>query len=374
MIKTIFIFIAFIVFFTGCNQEKNIQKSSKIVKIGVIAPLSGKDKELGYQSLHGIQAAQKMQRYLNNGDEIVFEIVDTKSDLNSSKEAILSLLKKDIKAIISFMPSDSTVYTKELINKSKIPLVATIASDNLITSENGYISQVCMDNKNKIIVAAHFIRDEKLIENIGVVYDGDSYYSSSLATEFRDYMLTLEGNIDFFIDVSSADGIFKLENLKQNDTKMVFNVSNYLHSSKILDIFKKKNLKFKVVSTDGILSSAKKIIPKKIDLFEGLYLVEHYAEDVKKTPNKKRLESILKKDLNKDNSYAFLAYDGYQLLKYALNNCTDYDAKCINYIMKNSDTVDGSAGNFSMINSKVQRKIYVDVVKNSKLYKEVVIF
>jgi hypothetical protein len=82
----------------------------------------------------------------------------------------------------------------------------------------------------------------------------------------------------------------------------------------------------------------------------------------------------LEKNGFKESSYAFLSYDSYQLLVSALNSCSEYNKECINAIFKNSEIIYSALDDFSMINSKVKREIYVDKIKDSSLFEDVVIY
>ena len=76
----------------GCkqHQEAEISPSGKVVKIGVITPMSGQDKVSGENALLGIRTALQMRPYLTNGDKIELVIEDNKG----TSEETLSALDK----------------------------------------------------------------------------------------------------------------------------------------------------------------------------------------------------------------------------------------------------------------------------------------
>ncbi|MGW8161851.1 MAG: ABC transporter substrate-binding protein, partial [Desulfobulbales bacterium] len=69
-----------IIFLTcSCRQqEKQVPPSGMVVKIGVIAPMSGPDKQSGESALYGIRTALQLQPYLKNGDKVELVIVDNR--------------------------------------------------------------------------------------------------------------------------------------------------------------------------------------------------------------------------------------------------------------------------------------------------------
>ena len=364
MIKIIFILFSLLFLLLGCEESVKITPSSKIITIGVLAPLSGTHKNLGIQGVIGVKSALKMSRYLDNGDEIVLKIVDTKSTQDDSKKALEILVDAEVVAILSFMGSGRTLALKDDLNAAKIPTIATLATDNNIVSLNGYISQICMDNDTQVIVASHYIRDDELIQNVGIVYSSDSQYYSLLANNFKEYFVKIGGKVNFLIDVSSQKGLDEFNNIKSSSVNMLFSSTKSEITPKIVNIIKERRFGFKVLGVNGSLSSEQ----------DGFYVLEHYADDVLKSKKRKKLETILKKEKLKNNGYAFLSYDAYELLQYALNNCKKYSGACINSLLKNSDIIEGVSGNFSMIDSRAKREIYIDKIENGRLKKEVVVY
>jgi len=368
----LWIVLAFI--FTGCEETPTILPSGKVVKIGVLAPLSGQDIRLGHQSLLGLKVANKMRKYLSNGDEVVLKIIDNQSNIKSAKQALSNLHVEKVEAIFSFMSSKEMRALSKNIHDTKIPFIATLATDNNIAKEDTYISQVCINNNTQVIVAAHYIRDEKFMQNVGVVYNKNSFYSKNLATEFKKYFLRLGGSVDFFIDVGSNKGLKKFKNYNKTNTKMIFNTTDAKITLKILKLIAAQKRKCKLLGTDGLLSGALEFSKADLKLFDGVYVIEHYSHDVGRNNLRKKFESLLSEDGYKESSYALLAYDGYQLLMNTLNKCQDYNKLCIKNALENSTTIKGISSNFSIVDSQSKREVYVNKINNSQLLKEVVIY
>ncbi len=365
----IFLVLFLTLFFTGCGDSGQTIKSGKTIKIGILAPLTGDSVRLGHQSIIGIEAANKIKKYLKNGDEIVFEIIDTKSNIQSAKYAFKQLVKSDVKVIFSFMGSTEMVALKSSFNKAKIPIISTLATNNNITSRNGYVAQVCIDNYTQVLVASHYIKDEKFIDNIGVVYDKRSVYSNSLAREFKKEYSFIGGKVDFFIDISDDNGLEEFKKFDKKNIKILFNATDAELTTKIINM---QNNKFEILGADGLYSGALEL--DKTSLFKGISVIEHYAHNVDKSKDRKRFEKLLNKENFKESSFAFLAYDGYSLLTYALEHCESYEKKCINKVLHNSKIITGIAGNFSMINAKAKREVYIDKIEDSILKKEIIIY
>jgi len=373
MIRLLLIALVLLGSLSGCKKEKEIKKSGKVVKIGVLAPLSQENSRYGIQSLAGVRFANKEHRFLKNGDEVVFEIIDTNSSKEGTQRAFKRLVDKNVTAIISFAGSDNTLGLKENLSKSHIPVIASLATNNQISRLSQNIVQVCMSNKDESLVAAHFVKDEKFIKRVGVVYNANNAYSKALAKEFTHYYKKLYGEVAFSLDLSKKGALEALGEEDLSQIKMIFYTAGVKDSIAVLKILKSK-ANATMLASDGLLSSAKENIKDDVNLLNGIYIVEHYASDVKGSSTYKRLQRVLKKDAIEDSSYAFLAYDSYELLYDVLNSCPSDKEQCMRALLHNSDVVRGIASNFSMIDGAVQREIYIDKVENLRLKKVIITY
>ena len=372
--KKIYIFFLIISFmFVSCGKKESSKPSGRVVKVIVLASLDDKYERLGYQSLLGLKAAKKMKRYLSNGDEIVFDVIDANSK-NIKNILKKSVLKDKPLAIISFMSSDRILSMQEWLKKYNLPIIVTLATNNEIVNKDALFVQVCIDNHKQSLVAAHYIRDEKFMKHVGVVYDETSIYSTSLANEFRELFKSLGGEIDFFINVSNKIGLEKFKHAKKANTEIIFNSTDSVLTTKMIKILKKENLHAEILGADGLYSSMLENSPKDAHLYDGIYVIDHFAHDIYQNKKREEFEELLETEGLRESSYALLAYDGYQLLVYAFQTCPNYNKECINAVLKDSETIQGISGNFSMIEAKARREVYVNKIKNTKLEREVVIY
>jgi len=372
--KKIYILLFIISFmFVACNKDKEIKPSGKTVNIIILAPLDNKNERLGYQSLLGLKAAKEMKKYLKNGDEVVFNIVDIdKKDMKHTLKD--TILKKKPLAILSFMSSDKILNMKKELKKYRLPIIVTLATNNDIVDKDNLFMQVCIDNHKQSLVAAHYIRDEKFMKHVGIVYDKRSIYSTALADEFKELFKKLGGEIDFFIDVGGKNGLQRFESLKKTDTEIIFNSTDSTMTIKMIKLLKKEGSHAEILGADGLYSSMLENNINDASSYDGIYVIDHFAHNIYPNKQRKRFEKILNKKGFRESSYAFLAYDGYQLLTYAFETCPKYDKECINAILRDSETIKGISGNFNMIDSKARREVYVNKIKNKRLEKEVVIY
>ena len=374
--KLTLLLLLFLSLFTACQQQKKPYISGKSVTIGILAPISAKNSAYAQQSLAGIKAAQVMKRYLSNGDAIQFLVQNSAPDNEAVKKALETFKKNKVQVILSFMGSEEIVDTAALFKTNKIPLIVTLATNNNITQLAQNITQVCFDNHMQAIVAAHFIKDEKFLNNVGILYNMNNNYSHSLAKEFKHTFENLGGKVLFYVNFKPEDPIKNLDFIKNKKIDILYNVTNAVTTLRVLKKLKREHLNIPILSTDGLLSSAYSFKPSDLAYFNNMYITEHYAYDVKKSKERKEFEKLLKKKTYKESSYAFLAYDSYALLHKSLSECIDYnyDKQCINNHLQNSGVIKGISGNFTIINAKAHREMYIDKIKDAHLYKETIVY
>ncbi len=375
--KKVFILIAlfFIFFFSGCEKKQKIFSSGNEIKIGILAPLDGLNKRRGEQSLRGIEAARELQPYLHNGDKIKFIIQNTHSTFQGTQVALKNLKKENVKVIISFLGSDQMLHVKKEFSTIKIPIVTTLATNDEIIDLSSSTTQVCVSNKTQAIVASHFIKDEKLMNNVLVLYYSNNLYAKELEKEFVYYFKQLGGNIDAVFDLSDPKNMQKFEKFDKQDIDMIFCITSIDHSIKTMNIVKEQNLKAQVLFSDGFISSLLAKDKEKFSLFEGVYVIEHFTYKPKLYRKKKSFFKKLQKYNLKQSSYALLAYDAYALLYQVLERCGDqYAQKCLQRYFLNIPLVKGIFGNFSIVESRARREIYVNKITHAQLIQEIVTY
>ncbi len=363
-----------LLFFTSCDNTHTIVKNGKTVQIGILVPLSGKNKRFSKQSLAGLNAARDMQTYLKDGTEIQFIILDTKSDLSEARKMFYALKKQKVKAIISLMGSDMMLAMHSIFQENHIPIIVTLATDNQIVNLSDTISQVCFTNKTQALVAAHYLRDEKLLSNAAIIYDRSNHYSYALAKEFKKYYQSIGGKVDFYLSINTPKELNKFKNQKNITSDALYITSNVITTLDIIKMMKKVSPRLKYISGDGLLSSTKALDKVDASILDGVYVTEHYASNGKKDKKIRDLEKLLHKEGYDESSYAFLAYDSYLLLQSALNQCKNLKNQCINNSLRNSMIIHGSSGNFNIRHGEAQRRVFVDKIENMKLYKEIVTY
>ena len=371
-----FVFFLIIVIFFGCSSSKEAKyKSGKSVKIGILAEHTYNHTDFADQSTAGVLAINKLQPYLSNGDKIKFVVVDKKETPKEVQKGLKLFKKKGVVAAFCFFGSTQMHEAAKVFAKNSIPLIATLATNDDIPLLAKNITQVCFNNHRQALIAAHYIKDELLYDKVAVFYHKKSQYSTALANEFRTYFLSLGGKITLYADSNTPEDMKKIKYLKGLNTQIIYSATDAKSVMMIQKNLQKNHIKLPIITSDGFISSIfgiqKTVAIKK---FNGIYTTEHYAHNIKKSNLLKAFDEELQSKGYQESSYAYLAYDGYSLLKSALESCKGYKKECINKHLRNSSLIKGVISKFNTIDGETEREVYIDKVENGKLIKKVVVF
>lgn len=116
------------------------------VKLGVIAPSSGKEAAIGSLFLEGVKLAQ--DELTADGAKLELVIVDDKSDAKAAAAAVQGLaLKPDVAAILGPVFSYAASSAAPVAQKLKVPLVLPAASEQGITRQGyDWVFRICGTN------------------------------------------------------------------------------------------------------------------------------------------------------------------------------------------------------------------------------------
>lgn len=150
-----------IVSFVGCNHSQE----NKIVKVGVILPLSGDFASYGNDCKNGVLYANISDSL---GVEYIFE--DSKGDPKTAVAAYNKLMTIDkVEYVIGDMFSNTTLSLSPLAKKQQKLLVSPTASSKDISKDNIYALSVfpCESYESKIV--ADFVKGR--YSKVGVLYE-----------------------------------------------------------------------------------------------------------------------------------------------------------------------------------------------------------
>ena len=372
-----------VLFFILFLFKTNISLSEDAkIKIGVLAPLSGDNKELGQQIINSIRMA------LIDIDENRIEIYpkDTKSDPDITLRSALELEKMGINLVIGPIFHKNLIFLKEVKNITFLSLTNKTLdlSKNIISAGINSTSQLktikrfleLNEIKKTILLIPDLSYDleiKKGIKNSKLRFYKEYYYSieptklTKQIEEITNYEKRKQNLLDEILRVENSDDVNKekeIENLKKKYT-----LGNLKFDSVIIADFDEslKSVITSLLYTD--VSPKEKFIITLNQWFDESLLEETNAQPIYyPSINKKNLDDFnlkFKKKFDfKPNHLSLLSYDLIGLIYYlSLKN----DSKEIYKSFQTKNIFKGKIGIFEIKDNKINHKLNFYEVNNGEL-------
>lgn len=375
MIKLVHTLLLILVIFTvGCERRPAMpEPNGSVVKIGIIAPLSGEDQRSGENALTGVQTILNMNPYLSDGTKVELFLEDNKGTTEQTLSALNRIHnQEDVAGILLMARSDIVMSILPLADYYKIPMLALIATHPEITKGNQFIAQLGFDDVFQATIAALYIRDEMLISKVAVFSDPGNVHYSFLSREFIRKFTSVGGEITRHIteDFELDDLRTILDQLRKDETQALYLVVSSYKVLQIAKVAKELNWKPKIMGSDGLLSSIYLQYREEIGFVDGIMATDFYSNSLPSTEYGKRVASKFKEFFSEPGTtYTALGAEGTSILLYAIERCdSKSDRRCVNTMLRHTDQFEGIFGKISIYESgKAERPIFVNVIDGQDL-------
>ncbi len=343
---------------------------AKEIKIGAVMPMSGPLAAYGQVTNLGVELAHKLQPTLKNGDTIKLVLVDNKGDKVETATATTRLISSDkVTAILGALTSTNTAQTIAIADKKKIPVIASVATNDKLTAKRTFANRVCFTDSFQGEVVANYATQQGYKTAV-VVVDQAQVYSLGLAKAFQNAFKKNGGKIVKKIKVTSGDKDFKavVSQIKKLNPDFMFLPLYHPEASMIARQSKQLGLVKPMFSGDGVANQT--FIDLGGESVEGYMFTDFF--DYANPPSKKSADFVAfheKETGNKEmNSFTALGADTYNVLIDAMNRCEDpSDSICVNKEIKKTVNFDGVSGAITINNEgNATRSAVIKEIKNGK--------
>ena len=358
----------------GCGRpEKKVTPSGKIIRIGVIGPLSGPFSNQGKRGFEGLKAARKIQPLLRNGDALEFVAEDDQEGPSRTIAALRKLIEIDkVAAVLIFSDSASVLKLKAFADRFRTPIIAIIATHPDINKNNNYITQLCYDDVFQGSVAALFVRDELLFEKVAIVDNSENPFSVRLAAEFRQKFESTGGQVTEVVsltdEVDDLSAIMEILRLKK--TQLLYMP---VKAKRFINLVKAtQNIKWypKIMGSDGLLSTVLAEYPDDREFMEGLLGTDFFGNQIIQTKYAKRLEKMYASLFHHPvGRFSALGSEAYTILCDAMNRCrVPGNRQEINEKLRQTTDFIGMSGKMTITKEgKTIRPLFVKAIEDGKL-------
>ena len=356
--------------------------SEEKIKIGLLVPLTGENKEIGQQIIKSTRIALKDI----NSDKLEIYPKDTGSDPNITIKSALDLRKIGVKIIIGPVFYESLNYLDEIKDVTFVSFTNKTLNlpDNIISGGINATSQLnaikkfikLNDIKKTIFLTPKLdyeieikkaIKLSKIKIHNHFIYDKDPVKLTAQIEKITKYKIRKQNLLDEIKRVKNSDLIDKEKQLEK--LKKKYTIGNVNFDSVIVADFD-ESLKSVITSflyTD--VSPKKKTIITFNQWFDKSLLNERTLQPIYyPSINKKNLEKFENKFYDEFNDYpnylSLLSYDLIGLVYYLSLNV---DLNDINKLFKKKNSFKGKIGIFDIKDNKINHRLNFYQVNNGKL-------
>ena len=327
---------------SGCANKASepgatAPSGEKVIKIGLITPLTGDVTTFGESSKEGFMLALE-QAGMKAGDyKIEFVIADDKNDATEATNVADKLISQDkVQCIVGSVTSKATIPITEVTNGKKIVQISNTATAEKVTVDNGkrkeFIFRACFIDPFQGKVGAKFALDTLKAKTAAVMFDQGNDYTVGLAREFKANFEAGGGKVLASETYGKDDVDFSavLTNISKLNVDVLYLPDYYQKVSLIGKQARDKGIKATFLGGDGWDSD-------KIDweAMDGGYFTNHYDSADTRPEVQKWVKEYKAKYNNKTpDALATLAYDATNLLINAIKTANSNDPEKIRAAMQ----------------------------------------
>ncbi|MDR1137438.1 MAG: ABC transporter substrate-binding protein [Synergistaceae bacterium] len=301
-----------------CLSGAALAGDASVIKIGVIAPLTGNVAVYGIATKNGAELYAKLANEAGgiNGHKVELVIYDDKGDPTESLNAYNKLVTADeVAAIIGPVTSSPTFGVAEASAADNVPCITGTATHPDVTSYGKNFFRTCFEDPFQGGAMARFAFEKLNAKTASVIYNVSDAYSTGLYNSFKENAekagLKVAGAESYAND--DVDFNAQLTNIAKSAPDVLFIPDYYNKAYLICSQARKAGIKaifLGVDGTDGVLS----IEGADYSVFDGMYFPNHYFPD-----DPSPLVQNLRKNYEASyggmpNSFAALGYDAAAIL------------------------------------------------------------
>ncbi len=231
----------------------SVAQAKESIKIGVYLPLTGQNAFGGNLELEGIKLAHSIQAQVLNRD-IELIILDNKSDKVEAANVVARLVDEKVSAIIGSYGSSLALAGGEVLEKAKIPAIATSPTSPLVTQNKKYYFRAGFIDPYQGKAAAQYAYRELGYRKAALLTDIASDYSVGLTSFFKRAFRKMGGEIVAEQRYASADKDFQkqLIEIMKSKADIVFMPAYYAEGSLILEQARQLGIELVFMGADAM--------------------------------------------------------------------------------------------------------------------------
>lgn len=341
--------------FAGCGTKKDAAgEASDVIKIGVIAHLSGEAALWGQAGLNGAQLTAKEINEKGGilGKKVVIVGLDGKGDPVDSVNAFNKLVDSEkVVVVIGTNWSGCNIAMAPIADQKKVPLIGTATSNPKVTvDDNGklhpYSFRIGFIDPFQGKVLASLAKDEIKAKTAAVIVDIGSDYSTGLSEFFIEQFEANGGEIVAQVDAHSGDNDFRaqLSKIAAEDPDVL--LIPWIHKDVALISNQARELGIEAVLLGGDGWDSKELIEMAGPAMQGGY---YTSQPSFANPATQPFAEMYKKEFKiEPETEALFYYDGLYWVKNAFERAGKVDSEALKDALESTVGFQGLMGELTI--------------------------
>ncbi len=336
--------------FTFCGQTGNV------IKIGLVAPLTGDVKTFGESVKNGFTIAieEVNSRGGINNKQIKVYITDDKNDPTEAANAGSKLINQDgVKLIIGSVSSKCSIPLSQISQDACAVMITPTSTNPKVTirddgSRKDFVFRACFIDPFQGLVAAKFALDNLKAKTTAILYDVGNDYVKGLAEIYRDNFIKLGGRVLVYESYQKDDTDFSalLTKVKQNNPDILYIPDYYNKVGLIAKQARQMGIKSVMMGGDGWDSP--EMLKIAGNAIHDAYFTNHYSPDDPRSEVQEWVKKYETKFGSKPDALATLAYDATLLLIEAVKKANTDDPLKVRDILRDIKDFKSISGNIAL--------------------------
>lgn len=343
-VQTILTFLMlFALLLAGCAQQQVSPPPAQsggaqgalpdVIKIGVNETMTGWGAAYGDMTWKGIQLAHEQKPEVL-GKKIELVLVDNKSEKSESALAAQRLVEVEkVVAVIGVNSSSMSMAQNEVLDKAKIPSIATAATNPLVTQGKPYAFRAAFIDPFQGDAAAKFAVEELKAKTAVLLVDIALDYPVGLANYFRSSFIKYTGNEKsvlgyFSFQTGDRDFTAQLTQIKSLNPDVIFAPNEYAELGAILQQAKQLGITAKFLAGDS--ADVPELLQIAGENAEGFMYTAQFHPDAYTHPEAKQFVEAFRAKYGIDpETFSVTGYDAYLILRDAIERAGSVDPEKI---------------------------------------------
>ena len=345
--------------------------SQDTIKIGEFGSLTGDNASFGISQNNGVQMAVEQINAAGGvlGKKIDLIVEDNQTKQGETTTIVRKLISQDhVVAIIGEVASSKSLEAAPICQASKIPMIATAATNPKVTQTGDYIFRVCFTDDFQAVVIARFVLEKLHMKKVAFMTDVKQDYSVGLTNIAKDYLAKNGATIVKEQSYSSGDKDFRaqLTDIKSADPDVII-ITGYYPEVALIAKQAQFGIKATFVGGDGWDGSS--LIPVGGKAIEGAYFSNHFSVEDKSPLVRAFVQEYKQKYNTVPDAFAALGYDAAKLLADAITRAGSTESDKLRAAIQDTKNFPGVTGKITIGKDRNAEKSAVIIAIKDGAYK-----